>query len=174
MATATTARAVVSMGQGTVEIEGSEDFVAHQLARLQMEFRGEPRQDGIFVERLISDAAAPARRKKTAIAKYAKLYGIGADGAIELLRDLPGSSMKHKTVSAALLVSYANSLLGVEHTPLEDIRKACKEHACHDTNNFSATLKRETELFEHSGRTYITLSEGGRSLARSLAEKLSG
>lgn len=166
------ARVSVSLLDGKVEIEGSEEFVASHLI---------PLQDVISeiynaAEKTNEDAAAgevklPAGNSSS-LEKYLELYNASADGKIELLKDLPGENKAHKTVSAALLISYANSLLGADKTPLDTIRKACKEHACHDTNNFSATIKREKELFVHSGTSYIKLSAAGRKIAQNLAEQL--
>ena len=162
------ARVFVSVHEGKVEIEGSEEFVRDQLARVQD-----------VVAQIASAHRAPSEETAMApkidmssLGKYAKLFNTTQHGKIELLKELPGNNMAHKTVSAALLLSYANSLMGSEQTPLDQIRKTCKDHACHDSNNFSATIKREKELFVHSGCSTIRLSDAGRQLAENLAEQL--
>jgi hypothetical protein len=171
MSSVSGARVFVSVPEGRVEIEGSEEFVRDQLSRLQEVIT----QIASPAKSQEKDAGAMQRsneEKLSSLGKYAKLYNPHANGKIEVLKELPGSNMAHKTVSAALLVSYAHSLLGHEQTPLEEVRKICKEHACHDSNNFSATIKREKELFVHSGSSTIRLSEAGRQLAQNLAEQL--
>ena len=167
------ARVVVSAKEGIVEIEGSEAFVADQLARLkavisQVVASGSKAQ-------IIHGGGSPARRAAApqALEQYTSLYA-HADGKIKLLKDLPGTNMANKTVNAALLVAHANTLMGAEETTFDTIRSVCKEQACHDSNNFSATLKREKELFVHSGKLHITLSAAGRERAASLAAQLSG
>jgi len=172
MTTSTSARVFVSVQEGKVEIEGSEEFVRDQLTQLQ-EVIAQIASSGKSQGSDLSAAPPSNQHKFSSLGKYAKLYNTNANGKIELLKDLPGSNMAHKTVSAALLVSYANSLLGADQTPLELIRTTCKEHACHDSNNFSATIKREKELFVHSGSSTIRLSDAGRQLAQNLAEQLS-
>ena len=174
MITSGHARISVSLLDGKVEIEGSEEFVASHLVPLQdviseIYNATEKTNDGVAAGEINLAAGNSA-----SLEKYVDLYNATADGKIEVLKDLPGDNMAHKTVSAALLISYANSLLGTDITPLDTIRKACKEHACHDTNNFSATIKREKKLFVHSGTSYIKLSEAGRTMAQNLAEKLIG
>ncbi|MBC7502496.1 MAG: hypothetical protein H7315_18665 [Herminiimonas sp.] len=168
------ARVVVSVSEGKIEIEGSELFVAEQLAQLNN-----------VICQIVSSAARFASGESNAVeprvqhastqalsfGRYADLYA-HRDGRLQLLKELPGSNMAHKTISAALLLSHANLLLGSDSTPLEIIRKACKDHACHDSNNFAATLKREKALFRHSGSSYITLSDAGRTLAESMADQL--
>ena len=172
MAAQINARVVVSVSEGKIEIEGSELFVAEQLAQL----------NNVICQIVLSaggnavslDASAGTHEKPVkAFGRYANLYA-QRDGRVQLLKGLPGTNMAHKTISAALLLSHANLLLGTESTPLDLIRKACKEHACHDSNNFAATIKREKELFRHSGSSYITLSDAGKALAESMADQLLG
>lgn len=169
------ARVVVSVTEGKIEIEGSEQFVAEQMERLNnviclvVTAAGKPSSEPPAKATLHDSSMSSAR----SFGRFANLYA-HRDGKIQLLKELPGSNMAHKTISAALLVSHANSLLGTENTPLEVIRKACKEHACHDSNNFAATLKREKELFTHSGGSHITLSEAGKTLAATMADQLIG
>jgi len=162
------ARVFVSVHEGKVEIEGSEEFVRDQLARVQEVVAQIASATKLQAE---ENAIAPKTDLST-LGKYAKLFNTAPNGKIELLKELPGNNMAHKTVSAALLLSYANSLMGSEQTPLDQIRMACKDHACHDSNNFSATIKREKELFVHSGCSTIRLSDAGRQLAQNLAEQL--
>lgn len=166
------ARISVSLLDGKVEIEGSEEFVALHLVPLQGVIAEIYHSTEKTHEDEFGGAAKLTSLDHAALEKFTKLYDASEDGKVKLLADLPGDNMAHKTVSAALLISYANALLGTERTPLETIRKTCKEHACHDTNNFSATIKREKTLFEHSGTTYIKLSEAGRKTAQNLVEQL--
>jgi hypothetical protein len=168
------ARIFVSIWEGKVEIEGSEEFVATHLAPLQGVIN---EMSQAAEEPAARVTAAPVKsgarpQDPAALERFAKLFNLATDGEIGLLKDLPGNNMAHKTVGAALLIGYANSLLGTEHTPLEAIRKVCKDQACHDPNNFSATLRREKDWFQHSGRSYITLSETGKQMAQNLAEQL--
>jgi hypothetical protein len=50
-----------------------------------------------------------------------------------------------------MLLTYADSLRGVEPTPASDIRDLCKDHTCFDSSNFAGTLKAQKELFLISG-----------------------
>ena len=171
MTTPGSARVFVSVHEGKIEIECSEEFVRDQLARVQ-----EVVAQIANSKKTPADSEQPvtmqARFDKASLGKYAKLFNTTETGKIELLKELPGNNMAHKTVSAALLVSYAHSLMGSEQTPLDTIRMTCKEHACHDSNNFSATIKREKDLFVHSGCSTVRLSDAGRQLAQNLAEQM--
>ena len=181
------ARVVVSAREGIIEIEGSEPFVSDQLTRLKQvisqivtagaKWRTHAEQADPHAGITSTRSAGGSRSTDgpTAatqpLAQYASVF-TQADGKIRLLKDLPGTNMANKTVNAALLVAHANSLLGSEQTTLDTIRSVCKEQACHDSNNFSATLKREKELFIHSGSLHITLSPAGRARAASLVNQL--
>jgi hypothetical protein len=168
------ARVVVSAREGIIEIEGSELFVADQLTRLKAVIcqvvassaKWRNVQDNSAAIKSAHGALAPQ-----ALEKFSNLY-TQAEGKLQLLKDLPGNNMANKTVNAALLVAHANALMGAEHTTLDTIRAVCKEQTCHDSNNFSATLKREKTLFVHSGSLHITLSPAGRERAASLANQL--
>jgi len=166
------ARIFVSIWEGKVEIEGSEQFVANHLAPLQGVINEMSHASENSSDRHGAPGQGGAQVNSPALEKYMKLFNTTPQGDIELLKELPGNNMANKTVSAALLISYANSLMGEDQTPLEVIRKACKQKACHDSNNFSATIRREKELFVHSGRSYIQLSETGKRLAQNMAEQL--
>ncbi len=168
------ARVIVSAREGIIEIEGSEHFVSDQLNRLKAVItqvvtagarwraQGDQRRNN-----------APHGRGAypPALVPFPDVFS-HTDGKIRILKDLPGTNMANKTVNAALLVAHANALMGSEHTTLDTIRSVCKEQACHDSNNFSATLKREKELFIHSGSLHITLSDAGRERAASLVNQL--
>ena len=168
------ARVIVSAREGIIEIEGSEPFVSDQLTRLKAVItqvvtagakwraQGDQRRNNLSHN---DNPSPPAQVPFPNVFSH-------SGGKIRILKELPGTNMANKTVNAALLVAHANALMGSEQTTLDTIRSVCKEQACHDSNNFSATLKREKDLFIHSGSLHITLSEAGRERAATLVNQL--
>ncbi|EGF30354.1 hypothetical protein IMCC9480_1627 [Oxalobacteraceae bacterium IMCC9480] len=140
--------AVVQAPQGSIRIEGTAAFVQTELARY-----AQPEFD------IISIALQPVGQRNPAI-DFARLT------------EIPGSNIAHKTVNAALLIGYSDSLQGIRQTPLWRIRDIVKQMHCHDTNNFSAVLRRETTLFSHSGEPTLALNVEGMQRATQLAQQL--
>lgn len=140
--------AVVQAPQGRIRIEGTPAFVQAELARyVQPEFE------------VITASHQPEALSTKTI-------------DLSQLTELPGSNMAHKTVNAALLMSYSDLSQGIRHTPLWRIRDVVKQLHCHDTNNFSAILRRETTLFSHSGEPTLALNAEGMRRAAHLARQL--
>lgn len=171
--TAMNARVVVSAREGKVEIEGSELFVSEQLARLravigQVVNSSEKWRNTVYA----GPKSLPiGDQRASPFGKYADLYQF-ADGKIKILKNLPGVTMAHKTFNVALLVGHAFSLLGEPQAPIGAVRAVCKDHGCHDTNNFSSTIKRGKKLFTHDGWSQISLTEQGMVQAVALADRL--
>ncbi|MEB0136959.1 hypothetical protein QN362_16610 [Actimicrobium sp. CCC2.4] len=140
--------AVVQTPQGSIRIEGTAAFVQIELARY-----AQPEFD------ITTSASLPVARCNPAI-DFAQLT------------DIPGSNMAHKTVNAALLIGYSDLLQGIRQTPLWRIRDIVKQMHCHDTNNFSAVLRRETTLFSHSGEPTLALNAEGMQRATQLVQQL--
>jgi hypothetical protein len=139
---------VVQAPEGSIRIEGTHAFVQAELARYrQPEFE------------LISITHPPVSLTNPAI-------------DVTHLTELPGDNMAQKTVNAALLISYADLSKGIRQTPLWRIRDIVKQLHCHDTNNFSAVLRRETNLFNHSGEPTLALNAEGMQRAARLAQQL--
>jgi hypothetical protein len=139
---------VVQAPQGSIRIEGTPAFVQAELARYtQPEFE------------IIGTAHPSVTLPNPAI-------------DLTQLTALPGDNMAHKTVNAALLMSYSDLSRGIRHTPLWRIRDIVKQLHCHDTNNFSAVLRRETTLFSHSGEPTLALNAEGLQRAAHLAQQL--
>ncbi len=79
------------------------------------------------------------------------IYTVEGD-EIKVLCQLPGSSQKDKTISAALLVLHGRLSQGIEWVPTSEIRQVCKEHGALNVGNFAAFLKSEKKLLLLRGK----------------------
>lgn len=170
-----TAKVHISLIDGVFQIEGSESFVADQLSKL------EPHIAHAF-ERKPSgnkgESTGPTNENNEntilGLTEFDHVFA-KSNGKIQLLKSPPGSKNSQKTVSVALLLLFANLLVGNASIPSGDIREVCETHACLDSSNFASTLKNETELFlfEGTGRSKnVRLTVPGKKKAEELARSL--
>jgi len=170
-----TAKVHISLTDGVLQIEGSEKFVAEQLSKLEPHIvrafdRNPP--DNLNGNKK-TDRKGSANEPRN-FAAFDHLFA-EANGKIQLLKSPPGNNNAQKMVNAALLLSFANSLLGNATTPSNNIREVCKAHACLDASNFAKRLKDEKELFllEGTGRSKdLRLTVPGKNKAEELAKSL--
>lgn len=176
-------RAKFSLADGRIEIEGSETFVAAQLGKL------EPLLARMFEQRpspsAPSDPAAtaqppssvpPAASTPAGLYEYRNVFAL-ADGKVQILKSLPGNGKSGKTMSAALLLNFANELNGTKATTVDEIRTTCTSHACLDAPNFAKIFKSAAgkESFTSSGSggsQSVSLTHPGRVKAKALADSL--
>jgi len=187
------ARITVALHEGKVEIVGSQDFVTKNIETLEPIIRqmlSAPNSRTKETGTGAAGAGAGAGSDDTAAngngagagdgadwqSKYENVFALAGD-KIQVLVDLPGSGTAEKTVNAALLLAFANTLRGQEETSYNDIRELCKAHAALDTSNFSSTLKDEKDAFIISGiagspNKTLKLTKPGIKRAEALADSL--
>jgi len=88
---------------------------------------------------------------------------------------MPGTGKADKTVSAALLLTFANTLTGTDTTTFDTVREVCEAHSCLDGPNFAKTLKAEKDAFLFGGtpkKQTLKLTVPGRRRAEQLAMTL--
>lgn len=176
----TTAKVHISLVDGVLQLEGSESFVAEQLAKLEPHIvrafeRQAPKQDGGAKLNVggNSETGADGASKKS-FNDFDHLFA-ESNGKIQLLKSPPGNNNAQKTVSVALLLCYATSLGGAETISADAIRDTCKAHACLDGSNFVRALKNEKELFLLEGTSRskdVRLTVPGKKRAEDLAKQL--
>jgi hypothetical protein len=174
------ARIKVSLQEGTFEVEGSESFVSEQAEKFGDAIR----------KALSTPARSGPSAPKTPAAKtpdepngedvvpsdHPDVYELH-DGKVQVLKDLPGSSAREKTVNAGVICAYAKELAGTPTITFKEIRQVCKDHSCLDSPNFSTALKKDgKEYFVFSGGPQsqaLKLSVPGKKKARELLSSMS-
>jgi hypothetical protein len=170
-------RVLISISDGRVEIEGSEAFVASQLEQLRPMLQAvadRPAESSAPHPKPTSPASNQVQTNVGGLASYENLFAV-ADDKIQVLKDLPGSNSRQRTVTAALLLTLANTLHGQDTTSFDEIRDLCKTHGCLDSPNFAKTLKSEKDAFIFGGtprKQTVKLTVPGKKRADTIADAL--
>jgi hypothetical protein len=176
------AKVLISVSDGRVEFEGTEEFVERQLVTF----------GDLVKQSLQAISAAPKKQPPVkngkseeqgnqgaenleGLAAYENLFVKDAAGEIQILKDLPGTNKSQKMVNAALLLALANTLIGKSPTSFKEIRNICKKHGALDSTNFAQVIKGciEDFVFDGTGQSItVALTVPGRKAADKLAAEL--
>lgn len=178
-------RAKFSISDGRIEIEGSESFVAAQLAKL------EPLLVRMFEERALSSPecafvsspnkgmplpsssdSANERNGSGGLDDYRNVFK-SVDDRVAILQSLPGKSVAMQAQGAALLLAFANQLIG-KATTMDEIKAVCQKHSCFDSTNFSKIFKTTAgkKYFTVNNSSEVELTFPGSVAAKTLADSL--
>lgn len=113
----------------------------------------------------------------TAVAAYENVFDF-ADEQLKIITEVGGSNNAEKTRRTALTYLFGQSLLGETTVQSEQIRAACSDQGCYDSNNFAQylkSLKNKVVMNTKAGGGYaVKLTAPGRADAKKLAEELNG
>lgn len=148
-----------SAQEGSVELEGTEEFVTSHFETLKN------------IIQMISDSAAHVElqsKKETtlevnnpknitsfsknaeSIADYPNIYS-EINGKLKVTEIIKGSTASEKMKKLALLYCYGVNLMGTELISSKDIRDVCEDHGVLDTANFSKIFSQNKQLFLSDG-----------------------
>ncbi len=180
----TAAKIRVSLREGLLEIEGSEEFVSKQIENLKDVITKLPSTHQAPIPPIVpppiaqtpnGTANGDAALIPTAdAAKYENVISV-AGGVVKVLKDIPGNSKAEKTANAALLYLFGKNLLSQEQATFSEIRQVCKEHAILDGPNFAGAIKDQKEWFIVTGgrkSEVAQLTKPGKKQAQSVVDSL--
>ena len=180
------ARFRVSLGNGTFEVSGSQEFVEGQIEKhsevlLDMvdKLRHGHTEANNSGGNTGTDADPPSdqgsENNGSDIRDSFENVLAFDDGEVTVIADIPGKNSKTKTVNAALLYLFGKDSLGEAKASFKEIRQVCTEHGFLDSPNFAQYLKSEKSRFIVSGKGQsqeVKLTVPGKKAARDLAEEL--
>ena len=170
-----------SAQDGTLELEGSEEFVSKHFESLTDIVRIISRHSSIDqkkdfqeTEPVTSDnndtKGIDSQAKEEGLYSYPSVFS-EINGKLKIVSDIPGTSKKEKMINAALLYCYGSKLLGDEQVPSKEIREMCEEHGCLDGANFSKIFNDKTLFLSDGvkgGIKQIKLTFHGEKKAKAL------
>lgn len=143
-----------SAQDGSLELEGSEEFVSQHFDRLtdivktisvhtpigQKSDSHEEQADSSFTDK---EEKKDKKRNVETINDYPSVF-TETNGKVNIVSDIPGSNKKERMTNAAMLYCYGSKLLGNEQVPSSEIRTVCEDHGCIDGANFSKIFNDKT------------------------------
>ena len=168
-----------SASKGTIELEGSEEFVTKHFEGLTDIVRVISRHSVIETKPDITIAAehkpiqstgGGAEQQSESLQSYPDFFS-EINGKLKIVTQIEGKSKKATMLNAALLYCYGSELLGDDQVGDKDIRQACEEHGILDAPNF-ATIFSDKTLFlsdgVKGGSKEIKLTYQGKQKAKEL------
>jgi len=167
----------VSLREGLLDIEGSEEFVSKQIEN----FKDLVLKIPTMPPRQLTDSPNPQAPPLISVdapapSAFLPIYqnAISIDGGtVKILKSIPGTDKANKMVNAAIMYLFCKTLLGENGASFKEIRQLCKDHGCLDGSNFAKKLraKKEWLIIENEGLVKLTVP--GKKQAQILVEQLS-
>ena len=180
------ARFRYSAQDGTIELEGSEDFVSKHFEILTdmvrtiskhatLERKKETYSPVDSVEEKLTRGGKLYKRDTTVtLATYPDVFS-KINEKLKIVADIPGNTKQEKMKNAALLYCYGSLLRGDEQVSSTEIREVCEEHGFLDRTNFSKIFDDKTLFITDGvkgGNKQVKLTFQGKKKAEALLNDL--
>lgn len=168
----------ISLNDGLIEFEGSEAFVTAQVATFSEVIRSgllRARPAGAGVVRQETEEENKLPEDRSVPEELLQIFAKNAEGALQILVDVPGSNGPEKTTNAAKLYLFGlQELCGKSVALFEEIKDVCKAHGFYDSGNMAGYLKADKQSFVFGGsgkKQTLQLTVPGKSSARKLVDQ---
>lgn len=166
----------VSIGNLSVELSGSEDFVKKYEEKFQLVVNLEKAFAGTISNGLPSSKAELSDSQntdKSPTNKYENVFDVGEENTKLILRKVPGKNKKAKQINVALLYLFGEYLRTRKAVgTAKELRKMLDEYACYNSS-CTAGLRSQKGYFLFSGKKQnyqISLTKPGLDKAEKLAK----
>jgi hypothetical protein len=165
--------------EGTLELEGSEEFISTHFEILVDVVRVMARHAPVEQKREVLSESSQSESQEIltsdsgqqeTIKDYPKVYS-EINGKLKIVKAIPGGNKQTQMSNAALLYCYGSGLMGDEQVSSKDIRVVCEEHGCIDSGNFAKIFDDKTIFLSDGvkgGNKQIKLTFQGREKAKEL------
>ncbi len=146
----TEAKVTIPLANGSLQFEGSEEFVTKQLDKfagaIELSLKAQTHKN--------EGGKSPAQNSADISAVPEGLEEIFAEteNGVQILIDIPGDSKSSKTVNAAKLLLYGLTAFKKKDIVFfEEVADVCRAHGFYDVGNMSSYLKSEKSSFIFGG-----------------------
>lgn len=175
----------ISIKEGEFEITGSELFVTQQIENfreliidgLTNQSFDEPKNEppvGLIPE-VAKPVSSDESNQNVQTNNYHNVIHIEG-GEVNIIKNIPAKSAQSGAVKVAIILTYANHLVGKQETTYKEVAEECKRQACYDGKNFSTHLKgtKPYIIIKGSTRTdkILKLTMPGIDKAKEILEEL--
>lgn len=164
----------LSVGNVTIEVSGSEDFVESQLDQYE-HFLQDAESAEAQVEEYSNQTPSTAKENlQDGPDEYSDIFGVSEDGEVSFrFYELPGNGYKESQINCAILYLYALSTANKDPKVDTDvIRKICDEYREIDSN-FLSNLRDEKKALdvEGEGKSHtVRLTPPGHKKAKQIID----
>jgi len=177
------ARMSVVLGNCSLEVSGSEDFVREQvqwfstISSSRTDSKSDPTTEvRQTVEQTPDITNPPAQMSRIPPHNpFPRVFHFGPDGIQLLPRKAPGGKTKQNQMrSIALLYLLARNIQGADNAEWSEIRSSCETYRCLDPENFSKVLADPSRFVvsKKGGLRIVSLTNPGLEEAEKLATEL--
>lgn len=164
----------INLSSGEIAFSGSEEFVISQIednrAVIDQMLDSLTKQS---VAEAKSDESTSESTAESTDNPYPNVFSV-IDDELRIIADIPSKSDKSGTEKTVILYVYGKEeLMNSGKATVDEIKSACIEQGCYNSNNHSRYVKSADVVTSGSGKSqFVKLTHPGRTAAEKLAKEL--
>jgi hypothetical protein len=170
----------ICAGQWRINVNGPAEFIKEILQEYApaLALGGiAPPADAGLRHGPVTSKTMPAKVSQNQNIEYENVFDF-ADEKLKIISNIEGKNNAERTRKTCLTLLFGKSLLGEDVIQSEELRNACADQGCYDSNNFAQYLKSLGNLVVMNTKTgggyTVKLTAPGRKTAKDMVEQLNG